>query len=101
FPADDNSAADLPVLAYRFSPALETLLAQVTAMPPDDRQVDTEQGAEYQFWLVRDPQIASSLQAALDDIDAFYWTDGWVESLQQPRTLPSDNYQHCSPALLL
>jgi uncharacterized protein (DUF1015 family) len=101
FPADDNTAADLPVLVYRFSPALETLLAQITSQPPDDRQVDSEQGAEYQFWLVRDPQIASNLQSALDDIDAFYWTDGWTESLQQPQPLSADDYQQSSPTLLL
>ena len=81
-------ATDLPVLTYRCSPALETLLATVVATPPDDRQVDSALGAEYQFWLVRDPELASSLQSALDGVDAFYWLDGWTESAQQPALAP-------------
>ncbi|HLT64588.1 MAG TPA: DUF1015 family protein [Pseudohongiella sp.] len=100
FPADaDEATADLPVLVYRCSPALETLLAEIVSMPPDDRQIDSEHGAEYQFWLVRDPELASSLQSALDDVDAFYWTDGWTESLDQP--VSYTDHESFSAALLL
>lgn len=102
FPAGvDDEVTRLPVLTYRCSPALESLLADVVATPPDDRQVDTGLGAEYQFWLVRDPDTASRLQSALDGVDAFYWLDGWVESVEQPSVISSDNEQDADVALLL
>ena len=78
-----DAQVGLVFLAYRPSPAIDALIAGITASPPRWR-VTTEDDVEHTVWSVPADQVGP-LQAAFADVDRLYVADGHHRSAAASR----------------
>lgn len=70
-----NAQTGPVLLAYKAQPAVDELIASVTASPPE-YDLKADDGIGHTFWVVRDPQIIDRLTKAFDVMPAIYIADG-------------------------
>jgi uncharacterized protein (DUF1015 family) len=71
-------------LTYKASSNIDDMIAQVTSTTPEYDFV-AEDGTGHVFWVVEDLALASSLEAAFNDLDCLYVADGHHRSAAASR----------------
>ncbi|ROR29734.1 DUF1015 domain-containing protein [Inmirania thermothiophila] len=82
------------LLAHRGSGALQALVAEVAAAPPEVDVVAPHDGVRHQIWPVADPARVAALEAALDALDALYIADGHHRSAAAARVAAERRRRH-------
>lgn len=71
-------------LTYRAQPAIDQLIAQVTATRPEYDFVAPE-GIRHVFWVIEDATLAASIEAAFNKVPCLYVADGHHRSAAAAR----------------
>jgi uncharacterized protein (DUF1015 family) len=70
-----NAQTGPVLLAYRARPEIDTLLAQLAAVPAET-DISPEDGVRHEIWSIPEPAVIEQLTAAFDALDALYIADG-------------------------
>ncbi|MBI2311068.1 MAG: DUF1015 domain-containing protein [Betaproteobacteria bacterium] len=79
-----NAQTGPVLLAYPAAPAIDAMLARVSAAAPD-ADVTTEEGIRHMIWPVRDPAAIRALTEGFDAMAALYIADGHHRSAAASR----------------
>mgnify|MGYP002630607908 CR=1 FL=1 len=85
FHMDTLSAQVGPVfLTYKAQPAIDKLIAQVTATKPE-YDFDAPDGTHHVFWVIEDVTLAANIEAEFDNVKCLYVADGHHRSAAAAR----------------
>jgi len=85
FHMDTLSAQVGPVfLTYKAQPAIDKLVAQVTATKPE-YDFDAPDGTHHVFWVIEDVTLAANIEAEFDKVKCLYVADGHHRSAAAAR----------------
>lgn len=82
-------------LTYKAQPAIDALIAKVTATSPEYDFVAPE-GTRHVFWVIEDLTLAANIEAAFDKVECLYVADGHHRSAAAARV--QNLYQKRNPA---
>lgn len=71
-------------LTYKAQPAIDAMIARVTAQDPE-YDFSAEDNTRHVFWVVRDADLSSEIEAAINRLDCLYVADGHHRSAAASR----------------